>query len=59
MKKSTKILIGLILIGLIDIVIPIPILAFTLIYVILERPPWFREIVDDIYGSLPDDGGNS
>ena len=49
MNLTTKLLIGLILFGLIDMVIPIPLLAFTLIYVILEKPAWFSEMVRTVY----------
>ena len=57
MKKSTKVLWGLILFGLIDLVIPLPLLAFTLIYVVLEQPPWFRELVDEVYHGNSGEGG--
>ena len=49
MKITTKILIALSCMGLIDIVIPIPILGIVLIYVVLQKPPWFRDVVDEIY----------
>jgi hypothetical protein len=39
----------LIALSLIDIVIPIPIVALILVYVALQRPPWFLEKVRDIY----------
>ncbi len=51
MRVKTQVLVGLILLGLIDAVIPIPILALILIYVVLQRPPWFTEMVRDIYGT--------
>jgi hypothetical protein len=35
--------------GLIDVVIPLPIVEILLIYVVLKRPPWFLERVHDIY----------
>ena len=43
-------MIQVILIGLVDVVIPVPILGIILIVVVVNRPPWFRELVDDIYG---------
>lgn len=46
---KTKLLISLVLLGLADVVIPIPILCIVLIYVTCERPPWFREMVREIY----------
>ena len=51
MNIKTKTLLSLILLGLLDAVIPLPIIGLILIYVILERPPWFREIVRQIYDS--------
>jgi hypothetical protein len=49
MKTSTKILIVLIILGIIDMVIPVPILGITLIYVVLQKPLWFRIVVNEIY----------
>lgn len=49
MSTKTKFLIILILLGLLDIIIPIPILGIILIYVILQKPDWFREAVRDVY----------
>jgi hypothetical protein len=41
---------NLILLGCLDVVIPIPIVASLLIYVVLRRPSWFTDMVRDIYG---------
>lgn len=30
-------------------ILPIPVLALALIYVVIERPPWFRELVERLY----------
>ena len=49
MKTGTKILIALIIIGIVDMVIPVPILGITLIYVVLQKPLWFMVMVDEIY----------
>jgi hypothetical protein len=35
--------------GLMDVVIPIPILCIVLIYVICQKPSWFRDMVQEIY----------
>ncbi len=51
MNIKTKTLLSLILLGLLDAVIPLPIIGLILIYVILERPSWFSEIVRQIYYS--------
>jgi hypothetical protein len=49
MNIKTKSLIFLIILGIIDVVIPIPILGVILIYVVLQRPPWFTKVVQEIY----------
>ena len=49
MSTKSRCLIALICLGLLDAVIPIPILGATLIYVLLTRPPWFRDVVKEIY----------
>jgi hypothetical protein len=49
MKKSTKVLIYLVILAVLDMVIPIPFTALILIYVILEKPVWFKNLVADIY----------
>jgi hypothetical protein len=50
MSTKTQVLITLIGLGIIDIVLPIPIVAIILIYVTLQRPSWFAAMVRDIYG---------
>lgn len=49
MGIKSKLIIALIALGIVDVVIPVPILAVILIYVVLTNPPWFRNAVDDIY----------
>lgn len=49
MSKKTQILVYLILLAIIDTVIFIPITALILIYVIFQRPQWFRDWVEEIY----------
>ena len=52
MNAKTKILLMLIGLGIVDAVIPVPILAIILITVVLQRPTWFTDMVRDIYGPL-------
>jgi len=52
MNVKTKSLVGLILLAMVDTVIPFPILGVTLIYVVLQRPPWFKDVVLEIYGKM-------
>ena len=51
MKTRTKIIIYISVLALLDMVIPIPFTALILIYVILEKPPWFMDFVKEIYSS--------
>ncbi len=51
MKTTTKILFYLVSMALVDIVIPVPIAAFMLIYVLYQKPLWFKEMVVDAYRS--------
>ena len=49
LKTKTKCLIALILLGIVDAVIPVPILVVILLYVLSQRPPWFKDLVQEIY----------
>jgi len=49
MSPRTRYLVWLIALALFDIFIPIPLVALIMIYVLLRRPPWFQQIVSDIY----------
>jgi hypothetical protein len=51
MKTNTKIVIYLSILALLDMIIPIPFTALMLIYVIFEKPAWFRDLVTKIYNS--------
>lgn len=52
MKTRTKTITGLILIGIVDAIIPFPILAVILIHVVFQKPAWFAGIVRDVYRTL-------
>ena len=49
MSAKTQIITSLIALGLIDVILPIPIVALILIYVVVQRPVWFTDMVRDIY----------
>lgn len=49
MNLKTQLLIYLILIGVLDVVIPIPITGLLMIYVLFQKPAWFKQWVEDIY----------
>ena len=51
MNIKTKSLTFLVILGIIDVVIPIPILGVILIYVVLQKPPWFTNVVREIYNT--------
>lgn len=51
MSIQSKTILILIISGIIDVVIPIPILAVVLIYVATSKPLWFADVVTDIYKS--------
>ena len=50
MKKQSQIILTLCVLCAVDLVIPIPILGLVLIYVVLEKPTWFRKLVQEVYG---------
>jgi len=49
MTLKTQCLIGLSGLALVDMVIPIPILGAILIFVIIQKPAWFQNLVRDVY----------
>lgn len=49
MNLKKKILLFLIIFAIVDIIIPIPIMTLILIYVLFEKPVWFKTMVLDIY----------
>lgn len=49
MSPKSKIVLGLIFLAVIDLAIPVPILALLLLFVVAQKPRWFRTMVDDIY----------
>jgi len=51
MKQKSKILIYISILALLDTIIPIPFTALILIYVISEKPPWFKNLVTEMYDS--------
>ena len=51
MKTANRILMYLIIFAIIDTVIPIPLTALLLIYVLTEKPEWFKNLVTRIYNA--------
>ena len=46
---QNKTILILILLGLVDILIPIPIIGLILVYVVIQKPSWFMDLVQEIY----------
>ena len=51
MNTKTKLLTYIAILALLDMIIPIPFTALILIYVILDKPVWFENYVNEIYNS--------
>jgi len=49
MTARTKVIIVLCLAGLVDTVLPFPVLAVVCLYVVATRPQWFRNLVRRVY----------
>jgi len=49
MNIRTKSILVLILLGIVDVVIPIPIIGLMLIYVIVQKPSWLLDLAQEIY----------
>ena len=47
---QTNLVLWLVVLALVDVVLPIPILALTMIWVVARKPAWFRRLVRDVYG---------
>ena len=52
MSFRNQCILGLILLAIIDAVIPIPFAVIILLYVLIKRPDWFREMVDRVYNGI-------
>jgi len=49
MKSTTKFLLILIAMAIFDVIIPIPLAVLLLIYVLYQKPVWFKDAIDDVY----------
>ena len=52
MSFRNQCILGLFLFAVIDAIIPIPFAEIILLYVIIKRPIWFREMVDKTYSGV-------
>ena len=46
---KTQALIGLAVLSVVDVVIPVPMLGLILVFVVLQKPPWFQQVVRELY----------
>jgi hypothetical protein len=49
MSKKTQVLVYVLILAVCDTIIPIPITAIVFIYVIFQKPQWFRDWIEQIY----------
>ncbi len=49
MTFKARTIIGLVGLSVVDIVIPIPIVGLIMIFVVLQKPPWFLKVVRELY----------
>ena len=49
MNTETQLLVYVILLLLVDTILPLPITAAILLYVVLKQPAWFRELYHQVY----------
>ena len=49
MSVKRKLIVRLVLLMIVDAIFPIPILGLVLLYVVLEKPPWFADLFHEIY----------
>lgn len=49
MTTRIKIIIILCLAGIVDTILPFPVLAVVCLYLVATRPPWFKDLIHRIY----------
>ena len=52
MLLRNQCILGLILFAVIDAIIPIPFAEIILLYILIKRPNWFREMIDRVYSGI-------
>ncbi len=53
MTSRTKVITFFCVMAVVDMVIPVPVLAVVGAYVAITRPPWFRELAARVYEDVP------
>jgi hypothetical protein len=49
MTKESALVFWIALLSLADVVVPLPVLGFILLWVVATRPPWFWRIASEVY----------
>lgn len=66
MTSQGKVITFFSLMAVVDVIVPLPVMAVVGAYVAITRPPWFKELVGRVYEGAPpplppdqeeDDGG--
>jgi hypothetical protein len=52
MSLRNQYIFGLLLFAVVDAIIPIPFAEIILLYVLIKKPLWFREMVDRVYSGI-------
>jgi len=52
MSLRNQYILGLLLFAVVDAIIPIPFAEILLLYVLIKKPDWFREMVDRVYNGI-------
>ena len=49
----TKVIAFFCLMAVVDVIVPLPVLAVVGAYIAITRPPWFKEVVARLYQGAP------
>jgi len=48
-----RLLVALLVLAVVDAVLPVPVVALILVFVLLEKPAWFSKAFHAVYGREP------
>ena len=49
----TKVIVFFCLMAVLDVIVPLPVVAVVGAYIAITRPPWFKEVVARLYQGAP------
>ena len=52
MSLRNQYILGLLFFAVVDAIIPIPFAEIILLYVLIKKPLWFRDMVDGVYSGI-------